>query len=388
MTSTICFTQTLPNHHFRTEIPNIIFELGLDTSTFLIYCYIKKIAGDNGACWQSMATLEKATNLSQPTIKKCLDKLVNSQNNLNLKLLNKTERFKPDGSRDTTLYEVIDVWQFNGNFYRDTPQKIGGGVPKIFWGGTQNSLYKEEPYKNKLASLASVEVVHNFSRDEANAESHCQTEKLIAEEPSLYDPSMSCQEKKELASPPTCSAPPPNEGYKSPAVLLYEEKMSLIEHLEMSIENKAKICAYSVEEIEKALAVMHLRNASPVESEVGYLLDVLKNKRWVNRKQQDLLCAISWMRLFRILKGCCAHATLPSYVDMAKSMIRLQTSRGCVESYFSSFSSEFMDDYKSIAALHSRIQLAHEFNKTFFLRPIVQGQPYEFKLVDKNSQPL
>lgn len=37
--------QDLPDHNWRTELPNIIFEMGLDCFSISLYAAIKKIAG-------------------------------------------------------------------------------------------------------------------------------------------------------------------------------------------------------------------------------------------------------------------------------------------------------------------------------------------------------
>jgi len=35
--------EDLPDHYFRTEIPNIIFDLGLGTNELLVYMVLKRI---------------------------------------------------------------------------------------------------------------------------------------------------------------------------------------------------------------------------------------------------------------------------------------------------------------------------------------------------------
>ena len=44
-------------HHYRTELPNIIFEIGLSPKLIGVYSAIKRCAGDKGICIKSEKTL-------------------------------------------------------------------------------------------------------------------------------------------------------------------------------------------------------------------------------------------------------------------------------------------------------------------------------------------
>jgi len=57
-------------HRYRTEIPNIIFRLGLTPYELTLYAHLKQTAGDGGQCWKSTGTLAKETGMSAGTISK------------------------------------------------------------------------------------------------------------------------------------------------------------------------------------------------------------------------------------------------------------------------------------------------------------------------------
>ena len=43
-------------HHYLTELPNIIFSMGLEPYAFKAYCVLKMTAGDAGYCFKSNET--------------------------------------------------------------------------------------------------------------------------------------------------------------------------------------------------------------------------------------------------------------------------------------------------------------------------------------------
>lgn len=118
------FVQKLPNHFFRTEIPNCVDEIGLDPYEYRVYAHIKKITGDTGQCWKSIPHMAEDLQMGETKLRDCLNNLIDGKNKYKLKLLEKIKRKKADGRDDTCIYNVIDIWEFNGKFYR------GGGSPK------------------------------------------------------------------------------------------------------------------------------------------------------------------------------------------------------------------------------------------------------------------
>lgn len=147
------FTEDLPDHHYRTEIPNCILDACLDIYQLAVYLYIKKIAGDKGKCWKKKKTLAELVGISERQVTYALDALCSSENNFKYPLLRKTGRVKPDGSQDSNLYTVINIWSFNGNLYRSNKWGGGaGGAPGVVQevqGGGAPGAYKEEPSQEK-----------------------------------------------------------------------------------------------------------------------------------------------------------------------------------------------------------------------------------------------
>lgn len=146
--------QEKPDHHYRTEIPNIIFDLNLDPYEFKLYCIIKKIAGDESGCWKSNSNISKECEISSRKIQEALKKLSSPFELLNGQaLITIIPRKKEDGSPDTNLLIINDIWRFNGDHNRKNSKggtaSCAGGVVHDARGGGAPYAHKEDPL-NKI----------------------------------------------------------------------------------------------------------------------------------------------------------------------------------------------------------------------------------------------
>jgi len=143
------FVQEHPDHHFRTEIPNIIGEI-LNPIQLAVYFHIKRITGEAGRCWMTMKHLAHRIGIGITTLRQCLQEL--STKDLFIKgcLIEIIHRNKPDGSKDSNLIKIVDIWRINGDHYRTNrgTSPNGGGVPRVAREGTSPNEHKEEPIKN------------------------------------------------------------------------------------------------------------------------------------------------------------------------------------------------------------------------------------------------
>jgi hypothetical protein len=103
----IKISEDQPDHYYRTEIPNVVFTLGLTPFEFIVYAQLKQIAGERGKCWSSMASLAKKCGIGEAKLKECLSSLSAIKGDINL--IKITKRNKTDGSRDTNLIQILDV---------------------------------------------------------------------------------------------------------------------------------------------------------------------------------------------------------------------------------------------------------------------------------------
>jgi hypothetical protein len=141
-----------PDHAYRTEIPNIIFELGLDSYELSLYVFIKKVAGDDRKCWQTVKHLADACDMGEKKLRACKKKLSSSFDKLGHNpLIIITSRTKEDGSADTDLIEISPIWRTNGDYFRNKfggSRKEPGVVPVGNQGGSRGEP-KEEPSEEK-----------------------------------------------------------------------------------------------------------------------------------------------------------------------------------------------------------------------------------------------
>lgn len=113
--------ESIPDHYFRTEIPNIIFELGLTPYELSVYAHLKRIAGDTGKCWRTLKSLSSICGIKETKLRECLHSL--STNNfsslLKYPLITITSRKRVDGSQESNLISINSVWGVNGSYFRE-----------------------------------------------------------------------------------------------------------------------------------------------------------------------------------------------------------------------------------------------------------------------------
>jgi hypothetical protein len=155
------------NHKYRTELPNIIFELGLSPSAFALYAAIKRCAGDSGVCTRSTTNLAKMANMSPRTLQRTLPELLEKNKFIKKSLVKLTPRISDCGDQDTNELTINDIWPENAQYFLNnikggdkltvppvkmTPGgvKMTGGVVTNCQGGGDKLTDKEEPIKKNL----------------------------------------------------------------------------------------------------------------------------------------------------------------------------------------------------------------------------------------------
>jgi Helix-turn-helix domain len=152
------------NHKYRTELPNLIFELGLSPTAFCLYSAIKRCAGDVGICTRSTTNLAKLANMSPRTLQRTLPELLEINKFIKKSLVNLTPRISDCGDQDTNELTINDIWPENAQYFLNnikggdkltvppvkmTPggAKMTGGVVTNCQGGGVKLTDKEEPFK-------------------------------------------------------------------------------------------------------------------------------------------------------------------------------------------------------------------------------------------------
>lgn len=136
-------------HRYRTEIPNIIFQMKLDPWAFKAYCVFKMTAGDKGVCFKANVTLSEEIGCSIPTLIKLKHQLEEEG------LIKIIKRIHENGGNLPDLIQIVDIWPENmqkmSNFYppRGGKQDLVGGVNAVNE-GSKRRLHKQEPKEQEL----------------------------------------------------------------------------------------------------------------------------------------------------------------------------------------------------------------------------------------------
>ena len=119
-------------HKYRTEIPNILFEINLTPQELLFYMQLKRIAGDKGACWCSVPTLAKRLGVKDRCIQKYKKALSMPRKELNnLPLIRIEKRKDPDSKNNLTdIITIVDIWEINFKYFLLVSEKTPPGAQK------------------------------------------------------------------------------------------------------------------------------------------------------------------------------------------------------------------------------------------------------------------
>ena len=107
---------------WRTEIPNIIDDLGLDPYERTLYVHYKRVCGANdGACWESVRTTAKKTVMGHGTVSQARRRL------------EKRGLITCTKSNQTVFVQMVDIWAVNMAFYleKDRPDIRGWSIQQV-----------------------------------------------------------------------------------------------------------------------------------------------------------------------------------------------------------------------------------------------------------------
>lgn len=144
---------------YWTQIPNIVFMLGLSPFELTLYAYFKKVAGVGGACWQKTSTLAKATSMSGGMISKAKIELSKPRPELNGKpLILITEGANRHGGKPRHVIRLSDIWPENFAMFAKpatagpiSPHEIANSQGEIAISPHEikNNPVEEKPYEEK-----------------------------------------------------------------------------------------------------------------------------------------------------------------------------------------------------------------------------------------------
>lgn len=96
------------NHSNFAMIPNLVDDAGLSVFAYRLYGHLRRVAGDEGACWKSVRTLSKVCRMSPASVMKARKELLSHG------LIECQARANQYGGRDLIEIRIIDIWGKNG----------------------------------------------------------------------------------------------------------------------------------------------------------------------------------------------------------------------------------------------------------------------------------
>lgn len=98
---------------YYAAIPNIVFTLGLNPYELTMYVYLKKVAGEDGACWKSTASIAKECNMSAGMVSKLKTSLAKPRSELSGKPLIVIAAEMQNGGNPNHGVTITDIWPEN-----------------------------------------------------------------------------------------------------------------------------------------------------------------------------------------------------------------------------------------------------------------------------------
>lgn len=112
---------------YWTQIPNIIFDLGLKPQEFVLYSHLKRAAGSNpnGKCTKSTATLSRETGLGAGTVSRAKTALETKRSEIHNKPLIKTKEIpNPRGGKAYQEISITDIWKLNMEHFTSSTVEV------------------------------------------------------------------------------------------------------------------------------------------------------------------------------------------------------------------------------------------------------------------------
>ena len=114
-----------PVRKYFAQIPNMIDDADISASAYRLYGHIKRVAGDDGVCWQSLRTLAKTCHIAINTVRKAKDELV-EQGFISIEVM------KTDDGYTSHRITVVNIWNDNEEFY--SVSNLTQGVSNLIQG--------------------------------------------------------------------------------------------------------------------------------------------------------------------------------------------------------------------------------------------------------------
>lgn len=147
-----------------TMIPNIVDEMELTPHEFRLYIHLRRVAGENGECWQSTRTLAEACRMSAGAVSNSKQRLIDHG------LIDVYEKTSDKGQYH--LITIIDVWEQNFERFAsrspdERPRSPGETKNNPSKNNSTNGDSPGEPHSRPSNALQWIESINGASNKQA-----------------------------------------------------------------------------------------------------------------------------------------------------------------------------------------------------------------------------
>src|SRR5690349_13797221 len=98
---------------YYAAIPNIVFRIGLNPYEISLYVYLKTVAGEDGVCWKSTATIARELKMGVGTVSRTKTLLAQPYEALGGKPLIVIATEMQNGGNPNHAITITDIWPEN-----------------------------------------------------------------------------------------------------------------------------------------------------------------------------------------------------------------------------------------------------------------------------------
>lgn len=148
---------------YWTQLPNIVFEIGLKPLELVLYAHLKRAAGAsaNGKCFKSTATLARETGMGAGTVSRTKTSLEAKRAVLgNRPLIRTREVVNPRGGKPFQEITITDIWKANTDRFTSSTVELAPSSVEV---EGQNQVPVEVGSSSK--PISSVEIKNNVEEE-------------------------------------------------------------------------------------------------------------------------------------------------------------------------------------------------------------------------------
>lgn len=113
------------DYKYFSQIPNVIYFIGLDVYQISLYVTIKCFSGDRGSCTKSVPNLAKCAGMSERKLQQVILSLCEINPVLKKPLISSSKRMADEGDQTSNEIKIKDIWPENMKL---SPGFMGGGA--------------------------------------------------------------------------------------------------------------------------------------------------------------------------------------------------------------------------------------------------------------------